>query len=426
MQRVSFAPFDPATKRASAVVKRGEETIVVVKGAPQVIAALVGVDLTAAVAALAVKGDRVLAVAAGPEHRLAVAGLLGFRDPPRDDSQSLVRDLRDLGVRVLMVTGDAAPTAAAVARELEIGARVCGRERAGSPIDCDVLAGVLPEDKFNLVQALQRSKLVVGMTGDGVNDAPALKQAEVGIAVANAADVAKAAASIVLTQPGLRGVLAAVETGRRIYQRMLTYTLNKIVKTIEVALFLAIGFFVTGAMVVTPRQILLLLLTNDFVTMSIASDRVSASRTPERWNVRALVASGLALASGWLGFSLTALAIVRWRLGLPLPTVQTLAFLVLVSGGQANVYLVRERGHFWRSRPGGWLMLASALDLLAVTLLVTRGWLMAPVSVAAVGVVAGGALASLVVLDGLKVRIFRWQEELRSREPQAAASSSRS
>jgi H+-transporting ATPase len=405
--RLSFVPFDPTTKRASAVVQIGGEALTIVKGAPLAVGGLVHSAPLDSEPRPAEEGERLLAVAVGQGSELRLAGHLGFRDPLRDDSKDVVRALGELGVRVLMITGDALPTAAAVARELELGARVCGRERASSPRDCDVFAGVLPEDKFTIVRALQGNRQVVGMTGDGVNDAPALKQAEVGIAVESAADVAKAAASVVLTKPGLGGVLDAVEVGRRIYQRMLTYTLNKIVKTLEVGLFLGIGFFLTGGMVVTPRQILLLLFTNDFVTMSIASDRVTVSRTPERWNVRALIVTGISLAVGWLVLSLGTIAFARWRLGLPMPMVQTAGFLVLVFGGQANVYLVRERRHFWHSRPGSWLLLASVLDLAFVTLLVTKGWLMAPLPGFLVALTAAATVCVVILLDAIKVRVSR-------------------
>jgi H+-transporting ATPase len=415
MRRLTFVPFDPATKRASANVQVAGETVTVVKGAPLAVAPLVGGSSAADHAAIAKAGERILAVAVGSEQNLRLAGFLGFRDPARGDSKDLVRELHQLGVRLLMITGDALPTAVAVAGELEIGARVCGRVQTGSPLDCDVFAGVLPEDKFTIVRSLQASKRVVGMTGDGVNDAPALKQAEVGIAVENAVDVAKAAASIVLTKPGLAGVVAAVQVGRRIYQRMLTYTLNKIVKTLEVGLFLGIGFFLTGTMVVTPRQILLLLFTNDFVTMSIASDRVTVSPSPERWNVRRLIVAGVMLALGWLTLSLGAIGIARWGARLPMSTVQTVGFLVLVLGGQANVYLVRERDHFWHSRPGFWLLFASALDLIFVTVIVTRGWLMPaiPGHFAALAVLA--TLGFLVLLDAIKVRLFRTRSDSTTR-----------
>ena len=173
----------------------------------------------------------------------------------------------------------------------------CVKTKMPGHLDCAVFAGVFPEDKFHLVQVFQQAGHVVGMTGDGVNDAPASKQAEVGIAVANATDVAKAAASLVLTRPGLTDVLAAVETGRCIYQRMLTYTLNKIIKTFQIALFLSLGLLLTGVFVTTPRLILLLLFANDFVTMSLAADRVTFSRKPDRWQIRPLTVSALMLGS---------------------------------------------------------------------------------------------------------------------------------
>jgi len=228
---------------------------------------------------------RVLGVAAGPADDLRFVGLVALEDPPRSDSKALIRNLHDLGVRVIMITGDALRTARAVASRVGIGSRAVQpkdleKETAAEVLQNDVFAGVYPGDKFHIVQALQRAGMVTGMTGDGVNDAPALKQAEVGIAVANATDVAKAAASRVLTNPGLTDILDAVKTSRRIYQRMLTYTLNKIIKTVEIAMLLSVVVMLTRSFVITPLLIVLLLFTNDFVTMSIATDTVSYSQQP--------------------------------------------------------------------------------------------------------------------------------------------------
>ncbi len=259
-QRLRFVPFDSQTKRSEAVFQQDGQPLRVVKGAPQPIAAFVSgaPDLSADVERLAADGYRVLAVAVGTESALHLAGLVALADAPREDSKQLVQNLRDLGVRVVMVTGDGPATARAIATQVGIGDRACPLEilrgdgiRKGVQ-DCDLIAGVFPEDKFRLVQALQEAGHVTGMTGDGINDAPALKQAEVGIAVANATDVARAAASIVLTNPGLSDVVATVETSRRIYQRMLTYTLNKIVKTIEIAFYLSLGIILTGTFAITP------------------------------------------------------------------------------------------------------------------------------------------------------------------------------
>jgi H+-transporting ATPase len=270
-----------------------------------------------------------------------------------------------------------------------------------------VFARVYPEDKFRLVQTLQRAGHVTGMTGDGVNDAPALKQAEIGIAVASATDVAKAAASVVLTEPGLSGVLAAVEISRQIYQRMLTYTLNKIVKTLQIAIFLSIGLMLTRVFVVTPLLIVLLLFANDFVTMSIAVDRVSPSRKPERWNIPTLMRAAAALALPMLLLSFAVFFFGRDALHLAVPQLQTLVFLLLVFTGQGTVYLVRERSYFWHSAPSRLMLLASVLDIAVVSLLATRGILMAAIPPALVAALLGVICIFLLGLDALKVWIFR-------------------
>ena len=413
-ERARFIPFDPATKRSEALLVEGGKMRRVVKGAPLVVAQLASGDgdLAAQADALARQGYRVLAVAEGPQDALQPAGLLAFLDPPRDDSAALIGQLRDLGVRVLMVSGDGPATAGTVAAKVGITGPACTPEHLrqnpnAAAVECDVFGGVLPEDKHLLVRALQRGGHVAGMTGDGVNDAPALKQAEVGVAVANATDVAKAAASVVLTNPGLTDIVAAVETSRRIYQRMLTYTLNKIIKTIEIAVFLSLGVILTRTLIVTPLLIVLLLFTNDFVTMSIATDHVSFSPKPDRWQIRTLVPTALPLALLIVLLSFAVLFAGRNLLHLPLAQLQTLIFLLLVFSGQGTVYLVRERHHLWHSRPSRWLLLSSSLDIVVVTFLAARGILMAPLSPKlAAGLLAVVALY-LVAIDFLKIRIFR-------------------
>ena len=279
----------------------------------------------------------------------------------------------------------------------------------GAPFDteCAVLAGIFPEDKLHLVQALQAARHVVGMTGDGVNDAPALKQAEVGIAVSSATDVARAAASIVLTTPGLLDILAAVETSRRVYQRMHTYTLNKIIKTIQVAGFLTLSFFLTHTFVITPTLIVLLLFANDFVTMSIASDHAMPNPTPDRWQVGHLIGSALALATVLLVESFLVLWLMLGVFHQSLSETQTLVFLMLVFSGQTTVYVVRERGRFWSSLPGRTLLVASLCDLLVVSGLATLGILMAPVSPLLIGLTFALALVFMLLLDQIKRWVVR-------------------
>jgi len=413
-QRLSFIPFDSQTKRSEALFQQDGAPLRVVKGAPQPIAALVSgtPDLTSGVERLAADGYRVLAVAVGTKDALHLAGLLALADAPREDSRQLVQSLKNLGVRVIMVTGDGLATARAVAAQVGIGGRVCAPEilRGARVVEdvqaCDVIAGVFPEDKFRLVQALQQSGHVTGMTGDGVNDAPALKQAEVGIAVTNATDVAKAAASIVLTNQGLTDVVAAVTTSRQIYQRMLTYTLNKIVKTIEIAIYMSLGIILTGTFVITPLLIVLLLFTNDFVTMSIATDRVSFSSKPDRWHIRTLVLTGGALAGFILVLSFSVFFAGRDLLHLPLSQLQTLVFLMLVFTGLGNVYLVRERRHFWNSRPSRWLVVSSCADVAVVSFLASNGILMAAISPVLILGLLVVVLVFLVLVDFFKVWLF--------------------
>ncbi len=406
-RRLALVPFDPATKRSEATIARGGATWRVVKGAYSVVSALAGAGgaLDPVVDALAARGCRVLAIAAGPGDALRLVGVVGLLDPPRDDAQSVVERLRTLGVRTMMVTGDAAPTARAVAREIGLGERVATSASA-DPSTLDVLAGVLPEHKLQLVTSLQRAGHVVAMTGDGVNDAPALEQAEVGVAVSTAVDVAKSAAAVVLTQPGLSGLLTAVETGRRIFQRMLTYTLNMSVKKLEIPVFLAIGFLVLDRFVVSPRLVLLLVLTNDLSTMALASDRAPPSPSPRRWNARALVLAAFGIAVPWLVFLVGAVEIARWAAHLSDAEAQTVAFLALAFVGQANVHLVRARAHLWRSPPGRSLVVSSSVTLALVSVLATTGVLMTPIPAPLVLALLAAVAVYTLGLDLAKVRLF--------------------
>lgn len=412
--RQRFLPFDPANKRSEADIVQDGVPLHVAKGAPHAIAPLCTeppATLDVDVDFLATQGYRVLAVADGNGPTMQMTGLISFQDPPRSDSPALIRQLRDLGIRVIMVTGDGLSTARAVARQVGIGDHTCGAHsmQAGSSPDltCDIFADVLPEHKFTLVQALQKAGHITGMTGDGVNDAPALRQAQVGIAVSSAADVAKAAASLVLTSPGLSNIIAAIQASRQIYQRMLTYTLNKIIKTIQIAAFLSLGFILTGAFVITPLLVVLLLFTNDFATMSIATDQVRASHRPDRWDMRTMLIPSLSLALPLLALTFGIFLSGRNLLHLPIGQLQTLSFITLVFTAQGMIYLVRERHHFWASRPGKWLMMASALDLSLVIILASFGILMQAIPLWLIFACLALVATGLFVLDFLKVWVFR-------------------
>ncbi len=414
-ERLSFTPFEPATKRSEALIELTDGSrIRVLKGAPQTFATLAGGrDVEADVAELAARGNRVLAVASGPDSGpLQLAGLLGLQDTPRPDSRALIQQLNELGVRVVMVTGDEPLTAKAVAAQVGIPGEPCPGEALRSVErnglrDCNIFAGVFPEDKFQLVQGLQERGRIVGMTGDGVNDAPALKQAEVGIAVASATDVAKAAASLVLTTPGLSNILDAVKASRRIYQRMLTYTLNKIIKTFQIAPFLGLGFILAREFVVTPVLIILLLFANDFVTMSLATDNVSCSRRPDRWKILPLVTAAFGLALPVLLLSFGFFLVANNVLHLPLAQMQTLMFVMLIFTGQANVYVVRERHHLWGSAPSRWMLLGTLADVILASALATQGILMTAIPLSYVIISLLVVALYVPCADWLKILIFR-------------------
>jgi H+-transporting ATPase len=296
-------------------------------------------------------------------------------------------------------------TAAAIAGKVGIEGPVCPPERLVEEAGVEefgVFARVAPAEKYRLVKALQGHRHVVGMCGDGVNDAPALRQAQIGIAVSSATDVAKAAAGMVLMEPGLAGVLAAVTEGRIAFQRLLTFAFNMLVKKIEIVLFLAIGLALTGHAVLTPALMVLMLITNDFLAMSLTTDRATPARSPAVWRMGRITAAALVLAAGKLSFSTAMLAVGSARLGLGPGQLQTFAFVTLVFGSQALLYVLRERRHLWDSRPGIWVLVASAADVSLVCVLASSGVLMAPLSWDVLTAALAAASGFALVLDQIK------------------------
>jgi H+-transporting ATPase len=270
-----------------------------------------------------------------------------------------------------------------------------------------VFAGILPEDKYALIQAFQRGGHVVGMCGDGANDAPALRQAQMGIAVFTATDVAKYAAGIVLTEPGLGGIVAAVQEGRTTFQRILTYTFRSIVHKVVQVLFLLAGLIISGTAVLTPLLMVLMMVAGDFFALSSATDNVRPSSTPNVWRIGNLTIAGIILGFCDLVFCVSILAVGRFVLNLDNNTLRTLTVITLVYSGQAIFYVSRERRHLWSSRPGSWLILSSILDITLFGTLATQGILMAPLSLTIIVCVFGAAVVLAFCLDTVKVMLFR-------------------
>ena len=411
---VKFAAFDPTKKmsEATATDSTGRPQWIV-KGASAVVIDLAEPSPTATATAnkLEAKGFRVLAVAAGSPPAMKLAEFIALSDPPRSDSAALVSELRGLGVRTVMVTGDAPATAAIVAKAVGLGGAVCPPgpiPDAIHPEQFAVFAGVLPEDKYNLVKAFQNGGHVVGMCGDGANDAPALRQAQMGIAVSTATDVAKSAAGMVLTEPGLAGIVAAVKEGRITFQRILTYTLNSIVKKIVTVLFLIVGLVMTGQAILTPLLMVIVMITGDFLSMSLTTDAVRPSPTPNAGRIGNLTIAGIIMGLCLLAFCSGVLAFGKVELGLAIGALRTLAFLALVFGSQATIYAIRQRRHLWGSRPSLWLAVSSAADILIASVLSIMGIAMAPLPAWIVAGTLAAAAGFAVIADMVKVPAFRY------------------
>lgn len=418
--RLSFEPFDPTTKRSEVTVSQDGQIMRIVKGEPSTLAGLTHEPwemIEPSVSQLSAGGARVLAVASDAGSDFRFAGLIALSDPPREDSAALIADLASRGVRVLLVTGDGEATARALAAKVGITGEIAPAGTITDTINDNldsnaighfgVFAQVFPQDKFMLVRALQKAGHVVGMTGDGVNDAPALRQADVGIAVASATDVARAAAGLVLTRPGLSEIVAAVDGSRRIHQRMRTFVSTMTTFKMANPAFFALGVLWFGAFVVSPLLMVLLMFATDVAVMSVSMDEVTPSRTPDKWALRPLMVRNFGLAVLLLLVSSAVFWIATNVLRLEVAETKTLIFVWLVLGGsQAILYLTRARGFFWqRPYPGKTLRMATIFDVALVTLMATFGWLMAPISLSLIGGVLLLAIVYVFVADLLKVAL---------------------
>lgn len=407
-----FVPFDPAKKTSEATAtdsKGGAQRIV--KGAFTIVAGFAAPSPTSAGIAgeLEKQGFRVLAVAAGPPASMQLIGLIALSDPPRKDSTSLISELKTLGVRTVMVTGDAPATAGIVARAVGLDGAICPPgplPKTLKPEDFAVFASILPEGKFDLVKAFQKGGHAIGMCGDGANDAPALRQAQIGIAVSTATDVAKSAAGMVLTAPGLGGIVAAVKEGRITFQRILNYTLNSVIKKIVQVLFLAVGLIMTGQAILTPMLMVIIMIAGDFLAMSLTTDRVQASKMPNSWRIGRITGASAILGGFFLAFCTVVLAVGKFKMGLGIEALRTLSAVAIVYGSQATIYAIRGRRRFWGLRPTIWLVMSSLADLLIISMLATRGIAMAPLSIPVVTGEFAAAIAFFLILDAVKIPVF--------------------
>jgi H+-transporting ATPase len=412
LKAFNFVPFDPATKMSEArIIGPDGNALRIVKGAFAVIHGLSQPSPEAELAANQLErlGHRVLGVAIGTDGAMRVAGMVALSDPPRSDSKPMIDQLRSLGIHTVMVTGDAATTAAFVADAVGLTGAVClpGQipDRVG-PDDFSVFAGVLPEDKFRLVKAFQNAGHTVGMCGDGANDAPALRQAQIGIAVSTATDVAKSAAGIVLTEPGLAGIVASVREGRITFQRILTYALRSIVHKSRQVLFLGFGLILTKHAILTPMLMVISMITGDFLAMSSTTDNVRPSSRPNSWRIDTLTIVGIVLGLFDLVFCVGLLSFGSSVMHLDIDTLRTMTLVILAFNGQAVFYVVRERRRLWSSRPGLLVIVSSVLDILIIGTLALGGVLMAPLAPSIVAGILAAAIVLALTMDQVKGLLF--------------------
>jgi H+-transporting ATPase len=435
-QVTHFQPFDPVHKRTEATVKGADgSTFKVTKGAPQVIIALAANAAAAkgavdkAVNDFAARGFRSLGVArADGDGAWQLLGVLPLSDPPRDDAKATVATAAEMGVKIKMVTGDALAIAKETARTLGMGTNILDGATLGdskakesadvtrSVEDADGFAQVFPEHKFHIVDILQKHGHMVGMTGDGVNDAPALKKADCGFAVSGATDAARAAASIVLVAPGLSVIIDALKESRRIFQRMNSYAIYRIAETLRVLFVMTLSIVVFDFYPVTAIMIVMLALLNDGAILSIAYDNVRYRNHPEAWNMRPVL--GIATVLGVTGvlaaFGLVYLGKEVWQV--PVLQLQTLIYLKLSIAGHLTIFQTRTRGPWWSTRPA-WILLGAVCGTQAIaTLIAVYGaWgLVAPLGWKYAGIVWGYAFAWFLFTDPIKLLAYKVLDKIKA------------
>ena len=424
---VHFIPFDPVHKRTEAQLAGPDgASFKVSKGAPQVILELAKAgpelrdQIDQAVEGFASRGYRSLGVArTGSDGRWQFLGVLPFFDPPRSDSKEVIDTAEQMGVIVKMVTGDQIAIAKEVAHQLELGTDILDArlleeaksheeaQLADAIEQADGFAQVFPEHKYHIVDVLQKAGHIVGMTGDGVNDAPALKKADAGIAVSGATDAARAAADIVLLTPGLSVIIDAIKESRKIFQRMNSYAIYRIAETIRVLLFMTLSILVFNFYPVTAVMIVLLALLNDGAILTIAVDHVKYSDQPEKWNMSRVlgVATALGLAGLVASFGLFYLGERVFHLNRDM--IQTLMYLKLSVAGHLTIFLTRTRRSFWSTRPAPILVGAVLGTQLVATLIAVYGIFMTPIGWNWALLVWGYALAWFLVNDVVKLAAYR-------------------
>ncbi len=419
-----FTPFDPVIKRTEAIVEVNSERFKAVKGAPQVIMELCKLnedeqkEIEKKIEDFAKKGYRALAVAIEKNGKWKFVGLISLYDPPREDSAELVQKIKSLGIRIKMITGDHVEIAKTIAKTLGIGEVIYSmkellklrkKEEFSELVEkADGFSEVFPEHKFKIVECLQRHGHKVAMTGDGVNDVPALKKANVGIAVYGATDAARAAADLVLLKPGLSVIYDAIKEARRIFQRMKGYIIYRITETIRILFFMTLSILIFHFYPISVLMLILLILLNDIPILSIAYDNVVEQKTPAKFKLKEVLILSTALGlTGVIGTFLIYYYAVT-SLKLTLAEIQTLVFLKLVLAGHSTLFITRNRDRFWKKPyPSKYVLIAVlSTDIIAI-ILSLLGILITPLSSLLVAIIIGYVILWMFIDDFVKVYIIK-------------------
>jgi H+-transporting ATPase len=365
------------------------------------------------------KGYRTIAVARSDGddlNNLKLTGLLPLADPPRPDSKSMIDQARKLGIKPMMLTGDSLDIAIEISNQIGIGNNIIrmadikdlsADQQLKIVSECDGFAEIYPEDKYKIVKLLQSGGHIVGMTGDGVNDAPALKQAEMGIAVSNSTDVAKAAASVVLTESGVGVIIDAITISRQIYQRMLTWVLNKVIKVIEFIVFLTIGFFWLHNILLSLIGMSLLVFANDFVSMTLATDNVKSTSNPNKWNVKNIILASFIPAIFYILEDIIIIFTGIKYFHLQWNELTSLVMLSFIVNSQFRVLIVRERKHFWSSLPGKGLLISSTSAIIGIALISIFGIFVPSLNLLIVLTIVGFSALFTLDIDFPKYYLFK-------------------
>ncbi len=425
----SFKPFDPSTKTSSALVSFNGKEITVLKGFPESVmercklSASDKSKINSNIDEMASKGYRTIGVAYGEADKWSFVGVIPMNDKPREDSKKLIDELRSLNLNVKMLTGDNENTAKAIAKEVDIGENILDvsalngkseKEIAELVTKADGFAGVYPKDKYTIVKALQDSGFHVGMTGDGVNDAPALKQAEVGIAVSNATDVAKSAADIVLTSDGIEPIVNAIKESRSIFERMITYTLKKVSRVLQTSIFLSIFFLILRFLPMRSIQLILALFLSDIGSISLSTDNELYSNHPDTWNIKVVF-----LVSLMFGIvAITQVTVLAYFgldfMKLPSAQFQTFIFLIFIASMELMTLSMRERRSFWSSMPSIFVLSQIITSIAIAAILSYYGILMTAISLYAMLLVLIISVLFLLLMDRIKLLAFKRISEFRS------------